>query len=176
MPPPNDPEPDPDLHDRAERFLPRNRGEGLTGSRRPFDIYYSASGRPLTRHPSRFQVPQPADGETVRDMLWRGTVHTGGKLMQFSGAMAGDAARYLQIMQTSLIGDLARISPLVGGMTHTMNQVISETQYQLLTRRDHKTYQGGGAGSHIQQIGELIALSGAMNAGAHNHIAPTGML
>jgi hypothetical protein len=93
--------------------------------------------------------------------------------MKLSGALSTDAARFLQILQTSTINDLSRISPLGGSMTHAMNQVISETQYSLFAPRDRK--QSNGSLSNIAQIGEIIALAGALGHGGGT-IAPRGML
>jgi hypothetical protein len=62
MPPPTNspetPEPDPALRARVARFAAENRDPGLTGDRRPFDIYYDAKGRPLTRHSQGFVLPE----------------------------------------------------------------------------------------------------------------------
>jgi hypothetical protein len=89
--------------------------------------------------------------------------------------MAADSARVLQILQTSTINDLARISPLGGAMNHAMNQVVSETQYGLFAPNDRKQNYGGHGMNNISQIGELIALSGAMNHSG-GHLAPHTML
>jgi hypothetical protein len=48
--------------------------------------------------------------------------------------MAADAARVMQILQTSTINDLARVSPFGGAM----NQVIAETQYGLFEPHDRR--------------------------------------
>jgi len=177
MPPPNDPqgprEPDHELRGRARRFLPGSGDPDVLDGRRPFDIYYDANGRPLTRHPRRFLIPAPTDGETRLEACERLGRQTVGNVMKLSGALSTDAARFLQILQTSTINDLSRISPLGGSMTHAMNQVISETQYSLFAPRDRK--QSNGSLSNIAQIGEIIALAGALGHGGGT-IAPRGML
>ena len=177
MPIPNDPqgprEPDHELRERARRFMPGSRDSDFLGGRKPFDIYYDADGRPLTRHLRRFLIPAPTDGETRVEACERLGRQSFGNFMKLSGALATDSARYLQILQTSIISDLARISPLGGSMTHAMNQVICETQCGLFAPRDRKG--SGSSLSNIAQIGEIIALAGALGHGGGT-IAPHGML
>ena len=177
MPNPNDPqgprEPDHELRRRAGRFLPGSGDPDFLGGRKPFDIYYGADGRPITRDMRRFFIPSPTDGETRLEACERVGRRSFGNVMKLSMALAADGARFLQILQTSTINDLARISPLGGSMTHAMNQVIAETQYGLFAPRDRKG--NNSSFSNIAQIGEIIALSGALGRGGGN-IAPHGML
>jgi hypothetical protein len=179
MPPPSNspgtPEPDPVLRARIARYAAENRDPGLAGGRRPFDIYYDATGRPLTRHRRESFLPQSAFGETRGEVLVRGGGRILGILQKLGSGMAADSARVLQILQTSTINDLARISPLGGAMNHAMNQVVSETQYGLFASHDRKQNYGGNGMNNISQIGELIALSGAMNHSG-GHLAPHTML
>jgi hypothetical protein len=179
MPPPNNsqdtPEPDPELRARVARFAPGNRDPGLLGARRPFDIYYDAKGRPLARHGKGSLLPEPRFGETRAEALAHGGRRILGNLLKLGSGMSADSARVLQILQASTINDLARISPLGGAMTHAMNQVISETQFGLFAPHDRRQNYGGNGMNNIGQIGELIALSGAMNQGGGN-IAPHSML
>jgi hypothetical protein len=167
------PEPDPELRARAARLLRGKRNDGVLGGRKPFDIYYDATGRPLTRQRMRSFMPEPLDGETRSELYERGGNRVLMNLSKLAGGMSSDAARVLQILQTSTINDLARVSPLGGSMTHAMNQVISETQYGLFTPHDRKA--SGQAMNNVAQIGEIIALSHAMQGGG-GHIAPRGML
>jgi hypothetical protein len=173
--PPGAPEPDPALRARVARFAAENRDPGLLGERRPFDIYYDAKGRPLTRHRPWSFLPEPHFGETKRAAAAHGGMRVLGNLLKLGGGMAADSARVLQILQTATINDLARISPLGGAMNHAMNQVISETQYGLFAPHDRRQNYGGHGMNNIGQIGELIALSGAMNHSGGN-IAPHSML
>jgi hypothetical protein len=179
MPPPTNspgtPEPDPALRARVARYAAENRDPGLAGERRPFDIYYDARGRPLTRHRQASFLPEPHFGETEGEAFARGGRRVLGNLLKLGGGMAADSARMLQILQTSTINDLARISPLGGAMNHSMNQVISETQYGLFAPHDRRQNYGGHGMNNISQIGELIALSGAMNHSS-GHLAPHNML
>jgi hypothetical protein len=177
MPPSNNPqgppEPDPGLRARAERFLPGNRDPGFLGGRKPFHVYYDARGRPLTQHSYRFFIPSPNDGETRFEAFERVGSHIFGKVMKVGGALSSDAAASLQIVQASIINDLARISPFGGSMTHSMNQVLAQTLYGLFAPRDRKQYNNGFG--NIAMIGEIMALSQAMGH-AGGHIAPRGML
>lgn len=179
MPPSNSsqgtPEPDPDLRARVARFAAKNRDPGLTGARRPFEIYYDAKGRPLTRHRQWSLLPDPLFGETRGEALAHGGRRVLGNLLKFGGGMTADSARVLQILQTATINDLARISPLGGAMNHAMNQVVSETQFGLFAPHDRRQNYGAHGMNHIGQIGELIALSGAMNHSGGN-LAPHTML
>jgi hypothetical protein len=179
MPPPTNspgtPEPDPALRARVARYAAENRNPGLVGERRPFDIYYDATGRPLTRHRHASFLPEPHFGETRGEALARGGRRVLGNVLKLGGGMAADSARVLQILQTSTINDLARISPLGGAMNHAMNQVVAESQYGLFAPHDRRQNYGGHGMNNISQIGELIALSGAMNHSGGN-IAPHSML
>jgi hypothetical protein len=179
MPPPTNspetPEPDPALRARVARFAAENRDPGLTGDRRPFDIYYDAKGRPLTRHSQGFVLPEPLFGVTGGEVFAHGGTRIFRNLLKAGAGMAADSARVMQILQTSTINDLARISPFGGAMNHAMNQVIAETQYGLFEPHDRRKNYGGHGMNNISQIGELIALSGAMNHGG-GHLAPHTML
>ena len=179
MPPPTNPpatpEPDPALRARVARFAAENRDPGLLGGRRPFDVYYDAKGRPLARQRQWSFLPEPHFGESRGEAAAQGGKRILENLLKLGGGMAADSARVLQILQTATINDLARISPLGGAMNHAMNQVVSETQYGLFAPHDRRQNYGGHGMNNIGQIGELIALSAAMNHSGGN-IAPHSML